>query len=525
MSDPTNVLFIVIDQLRADCVSGALAEHVAMPNIRALAADAVSFSHHFSVTNPCGPSRASILTGLYAMNHRSVRNGTPLSDGLTNLALEMRAHGYEPELFGYTDTSRDPRGKSPDDPVLHNYEEVLPGFAEIVEMRQDSGNAAWQKYLKDKGYDLPDYNDFYVPVPPVAGQAPYPDDPAFYRAEDSDTAFLTDAFLAHNRANPAPGWFALLTYIRPHPPLVAPEPYNKMYTPADMPLPERMTTTKAEEAVHPMLAAKRQRPPMEAAVDGCWGQISAERDADVRLIRALYFGLITEVDVHVGRVIEHLKQTGQYENTKIILTADHGEMLGDHHMWGKSHVYDPAYRVPLIIRDPACRDANGTTVSHLTESVDITPTILDLAGRAIPGSMDGRSLRPFLSANAPENWRDAVHLELDLGEPIQATAVQRKCKLDLHDANLAILREADFKLVHFNGGLPPLLFDLKNDPTEMHNLANDPAHMPTLLRLTQKLLSHRMRHMDRTLSDLTITSDGVVGVVPSLRFQSAGKVT
>ena len=79
MPSRKNILFILIDQFRADCVSGNLAAHVNLPNIRALQRDAVSFENHFSVTNPCGPSRASILTGQYAMNHRSVRNGTPLA--------------------------------------------------------------------------------------------------------------------------------------------------------------------------------------------------------------------------------------------------------------------------------------------------------------------------------------------------------------------------------------------------------------------------------------------------------------
>ena len=86
-------LFILLDQCRADAISGALGDHVELPNIRALMADAVSFSHHFSVTNPCGPARASILTGMYAMNHRSVRNGTPLAAHHPNLALALKAGG------------------------------------------------------------------------------------------------------------------------------------------------------------------------------------------------------------------------------------------------------------------------------------------------------------------------------------------------------------------------------------------------------------------------------------------------
>src|SRR5690606_10996304 len=103
MAPAENILFVVIDQLRADCLWGALASHAVMPNIQALAADGMAFRNHHSVATPCGPARASLLTGQYAMNHRSVRNGTPLPHDKPNLATEARKAGYQPLLFGYTD--------------------------------------------------------------------------------------------------------------------------------------------------------------------------------------------------------------------------------------------------------------------------------------------------------------------------------------------------------------------------------------------------------------------------------------
>lgn len=174
---------------------------------------------------------------------------------------------------------------------------------------------------------------------------------------------------------------------------------------------------------------------------------------------------------------------------------------------------DPAYRIPLVIRDPDQPAQHGTTVDAFTETVDITPTLLDLIGQAVPTSMNGKSLRPFLQGDAPETWRDCVHMELDFGEPDADTDWQKATGARLELANLASLREQRFKLVHFNGNLPPLLFDLKDDPDEMHNLADDPAHMATRLRLTQKLLSHRMEHADRTISDVKITRDGAINFV------------
>lgn len=126
------VMFIVPGRLRADCVSGETAGAVRLPNLRRLMAQGVTFANHFTVTAPCGPSRASLLTGRYAMNHRSIRNGTSLADHIPNLAREV---GYEPLLFGYTDTSADPVSRAPSDPDLTDYKGVLPGFREPIEMR------------------------------------------------------------------------------------------------------------------------------------------------------------------------------------------------------------------------------------------------------------------------------------------------------------------------------------------------------------------------------------------------------
>ena len=513
MPDNQKILLVIADQFRADCISGALAQHVNLPNINAFQREAVTFKQHYSVTNPCGPSRASIFTGRYAMNHHSVRNGAPLADDITNIAREMRKSGYEPLLYGYTDTSIDPRSRHPNDPDLKTEEHVLPGFTEALEFRLME-SYPWRAYLASKGYDIPEYARFYDSISPDRSRPARPDDPPFYKAEDSDTAFLTHSLIHDLTVRKDQKWFALATYLRPHPPLVAPEPYNRMYDPDDLPLPPRRPSRELEAAVHPFMKGALHAPKMENIVRGCDGQVDAGNDKDVQLLRALYLGLATEVDTHFGRIINFLKETGQYDNTVVLFMADHGELLGEHHMWGKQNPYESAYRVPLIIRDPRAPEQHGTSVSAFTESIDVTPTILDLVGRDIPAGMDGSSLRPFLAGQAPDGWRDCVHMELDFGEPDGPTEWQKATGTALHESNLAILREDRFKLVHFNGGLPPLLFDLKADPDEMHNLADDPAHSATLLRLTQKLLSHRMKHTDRTLSDIKMTKDGALGYRP-----------
>ncbi len=489
-----NTLFIVIDQLRADCVFGALESSLDLPNIRALASDAVSFRNHYSVTSPCGPSRVSLLTAQYASNHGATRNGTPLKRDVPNLATVTRDAGFDPLLFGYTDTSQDPRFLPPDDPRLFSYEELAPGFNEIVRMRLEGDSRAWEDHLRAHGYDVPAYPDMYRPVGDT------PDSPALYAAEHSDTAYLTDRVIEDLVQRPQ-GWFGLVTYIRPHPPFVAPAPYNDMYDAADMP-PAKATD---DPDWHPYVETARRKANVASTVVG-FPDLKAS-DATTRMIRKLYFGLATEVDHHIGRLIDWLKQSGQYDDTLIVLTADHGEMLGDYGLWGKLTFHDAAFHVPLIIRQPHAA-VRGITVTEPTESIDVTPTILDCLGLDIPHSMDGKSLMPFLDGATPKDWRKVTVSELDFGDPISPTLWQTDHCLSIDAANLAVLRRGSMRFVQFAGALPPILLDASNG-IESRNLAKNPAHVQTMLDLMQDMLCHRMVNTDGTFSRTLITDDGV----------------
>ena len=505
------VLFVVIDQLRADCVHGALAAALDLPNLKALMADGVAFVRHYTVTNPCGPARASLLTSLYAMNHRSIRNGTPLDAQHDTIAMEVRKAGYEPLLFGYTDTSIDPRRHHPNDPGLTSYEGLMPGFTEVLQMRQDSNCYPWGAYLRTKGYALPaDYWDLYRPVSPDPARPAGLCDPALYRAADSDTAFLTDQTIAALAVREHQNWFAHVTYIRPHPPLVAPSPYNAMYPPDEVPLPDRPATIEAQRAVHPFFDAYFAEPEKPSLAIGFDLRLDCMTDDDTRALRAVYFGLATEVDAHIGRLLDYLKDSDQFDDTLIVVTSDHGEMLGDHFMWGKQSVFDAAFHVPLIIRDPRRRRSAGKRVEAFTESIDVAPTILDWLGREPPLGFNGCSLLPFLEGRVPDDWRDYVFGELDLGDPERPTCYQQRLGLPMARCNVAIIRERRFKYVHVNGGQAPLLFDMIDDPQETRNLAEDPDNMAQRLRLSGRMLDHRMTHAGHALSRLKLSARGVV---------------
>ncbi len=435
-----------------------------------------------------------MLTGQYAMNHRAVRNGTPSRADTPTLATEARKAGYDPLLFGYTDTSQDPRHLSPDDPRLFSYEELSPGFTEALRLRMESDPSAWEDYLRGKGYDVPPYPDTYRP------SGPNPDDPAFYSAEDSDTAFLTDRAL-EDLINRADGWFATVTYVRPHPPFVAPEPYNKMYDPADVP---SALSLDGNANSHPFLAAAREAVKISSTVVGF--PDLAPSDENVRLLRSIYFGLATEVDHHIGRLTDWLKNTGQYDRTLIVVTADHGDMLGDYGLWGKRTYFDASFHVPLIIRSPD--GARGKTVTRYTESIDVTPTILEFIGAEIPHSMDGSALRPFVDGDNPTTWREFSVSEIDFGDPLEPTLWQRQLGVSLDAANFSVLRTETHRYVQFAADLPPVLFDMEADG-EAEDVSNRPDAMPILLDLSRQMLCHRMRNTDGTFSRTMITSDGV----------------
>src|SRR5436305_1021635 len=191
-----NVLLITLDQWRADCLSAVGHPCLKTPHLDRLAAEGVLFRRHYTQASPCGPARASLLTGLYAHNHRSVRNGIPLDDRHTNIAREARKAGYQPILFGYTDTAVDPRLYPPGDPALDTYEGVLPGFDRGVVLSTELG--PWLADLARKGLRPPAKpTDIWLPRD-TGGESRGPTfAPARYAAADSETRFLTDALLAH----------------------------------------------------------------------------------------------------------------------------------------------------------------------------------------------------------------------------------------------------------------------------------------------------------------------------------------
>ncbi|PPC76125.1 sulfatase [Pokkaliibacter plantistimulans] len=509
-SSRPNVLFISADQWRADCLSAVGHPLVKTPHLDRLAAEGTLFRNHFTQAAPCGPSRASLLTGMYAMNHRSILNGTPLDNRHTNIAREVRKGGFDPILYGYTDTSVDPRTVAAGDPALRDYGGLLPGFREGFRY-DDEICLPWINQLRSKGYTLPWHpaqTYFADPAAVLPAGKGHSYAPTLYRAEDSDTAYTADRILQHMQAHRGQGWFIHGVFLRPHPPLYAPEPFNRLYAAEQVALPQRESSLAEAKAQHPFLdywLDVQQRP---GYYFGHQHNVVSLPEAELQQMRATYYGLITEVDLHLGRLFDYLRETGEYDNTLIIFTVDHGEQLGDHYLWGKGGYFDASYHIPLIIRAPECRGARGKQLSALTEAVDLMPTMLDWLGLPVPASCDGESLLPWLQGADPAQWRSEVFWEYDFRDPHTQQAEQR-LGLNSNECTLAVLRSERYKYVHFTA-MPPLLFDLLDDPGEFHNLADNPQYLPILLQMAQRMLSRRMARADRVLANTLLTRQGVI---------------
>ena len=195
MPPPRNVLFITLDQWRGDCLSALGHPVVETPTLDALAARGVLFANHWANAAPCGPSRACLYTGTYQHRNRSILNGTPLDARFTNVALLARECGYDPVLFGYTDTSVDPRTVPAGDPRLSNYEGILPGFRVLVEDPWEKGSPAWGRWLAAHGVDVPaNPHDLYEPIEGFPGAEEHGSTwaPARFPVELSQTTFVRE---------------------------------------------------------------------------------------------------------------------------------------------------------------------------------------------------------------------------------------------------------------------------------------------------------------------------------------------
>jgi arylsulfatase A-like enzyme len=502
MTKNPNILFITADQWRGDCLSAVGHPVVKTPHIDAFAQEGTLFTRHYAAAAPCSPARAAMYSGLWQMNNRVVSNGTPLAHELDNMARAARRGGYQPTLFGFTDITADPRVHDPNDPAMKTYEGVLPGFD--VEQALLGDMLPWTQWLRSHGY-----GDDVIDAPfelTADADNSIPIGPTGFAAEHSLSAFLVGRMIdwLGGQSDDQP-WFAHLSLINPHPPFAAPAPYNAMYDPEDGP---GFLSHEPEIAQHPIYQQFHDTMTVADFLPGQKGKVSELSEMDFRRIRAVYYGMISEVDAQIGRLFRALKSAGMWEDTVVILTSDHAEMMGDHGLLGKGGFFPQSQHIPLIIRAPGAPE--GQVCTHLTSAVDLFPTLLDLMQVAPKNSLDGRSLIGQLQ-DAQQPGRESIFWEFDyrtripLPDGETAETYGRKAHM--------LARLCDDSLQIRSAHAPDLLFDLKADPSCQRNVLNDPAAQDLRLRVAEALIHERQQANSQTLSALTASSSGMVKVL------------
>ncbi len=508
-----NILFIMFDQLRFDYLSCAGHKTLHTPHMDALAARGVRFSRCYVQSPVCGASRMSFYTGRYVHSHGAAWNNFPLKVGELTLGDHLRVCGAESWLIGKTHMKVDLEGMERLGLSLDSVIGARVGECGFDVFARDDGlwgegpngfydskRSPYNEYLKQKGYPSENpWHDFANAGIDEAGHMAsgwfmeHADKPANIREEDSETPWLTGQaidFLDQMSREKKDGWLCHLSYIKPHWPYIAPEPYHAIYGAQDIQAPCRDNAERIDP--HPVYDQFMRNPIGRAF----------QRDEVREKVIPAYMGLIKQCDDQMGRLFAHLERLGRMEDTMIVITSDHGDYLGDHWLGEKDLFHEQSVKVPLIIYDPSCAadKTRGSTCDELVESIDLVPTFIEALGARPPAHIvEGRSLKPFLEGSLADDWRSFAVSEYDFS----ATQMAANMGLEPKDARLFMVATKRWKLIHAEGRdkagpFRPMLFDLESDPEEFHDLGANPAYAPIIAQMYDHLGQWARRGSQRT---------------------------
>ena len=441
MPDPVsscrpNILWYCTDQQRFDTIGALGNPHVHTPTIDALVEGGTAFTHAYCQSPICTPSRSSFMTGLYPTRAHNTRNGNESFDAHPPLISKLIADaGYHCGLIGKFHLQS--AGKRTEPRLDDGFSYWKFSHAPRDDWQEGHDYADW---VKERGGDLDAMRESEERVP----------------AEFHQTTWATERaleFLSEAEEIDKP-WMLNINPYDPHPPFIPPKQYAEQFDPAAMPGPHfRDSDISAQERLAPVDFQTKARPP---------------EDLGASEIQSKYYAMIALIDDQLARIVEQLDKSGKRDNTIIIFTSDHGESLGDHGLLLKGcRFYEGLVRVPLIFNCPKSI-AGGVRSDALVELLDMSATLLDLAGVELPDYFQGTSLRPILSGGAsPDHHRDSVRSEY-----FDALA-KEFCNGNASFATM--YRTKRYKLVVYHRDNLGELFDLESDPYEFDNLWDDPA--------------------------------------------------
>jgi choline-sulfatase len=465
MTRPPNILWICTDQQRFDTLGCHGNTFVRTPNIDRLAADGVLFENAFCQSPVCSPSRGSFLTGRYPRTTRLRQNGQDIPPDEKLVTRLLADSGYVCGLAGKLHLSACR-------PIEHP----------LGERRIDDGYQVFHWSHHPDRYD-PKFDHLANQYSQwLAGQGKaYATTPSEISShvrigmpeELHHTKWCADRAIDFMRAAPKyeRPWLFSVNIFDPHHPFEPPAEYLQRYLDRldEISLPDHIEGELADRPIW-------QQIDHNGAYAGGFMAYTKMSPRDHRAVRAAYWAMCDLIDVHVGRTLAALEESGQRDNTIVIFMSDHGEMLGDHGIYLKGpYFYEELIHVPLILRWPGQLQA-GQRISALTELIDLAPTLLDAAGAERYPGMQGHSLLPLLRGEPGAFKRDDIYCEF-----YNANFSYRP------GAHTTMIRNERYKLAVAHGQPTGELYDLQNDPHEHCNVWSDPANLQTRAELLQKL--------------------------------------
>ena len=448
-----NILFLMTDQQRWDCVAANGNKFIKTPNMDRIAARGANFTHAFVASPVCVPSRISFFTGRYAHSHRNRVNYTPLNRGEVLMQARLKESGYKTAVVG----------------KLHYYpptrEEAMRTGFDIVELHDGVPYTdLWSDYVKWWHANDPSAGKNYRALAEdiMPGKNPFR---AAIDTKFTDTTW-TGERARHQLTELAKGdqpFFLHVSFWKPHSPYEVGQPYDSLYADVDIPLPETFTEEDLKKLPLPL---------QKLATRGGGTMKTVDREV-LQWIYRSYYGAISHVDHEIGRILEALDASGQADNTLIVFSSDHGDQLYEHGINGKNCFFESSVRVPFMVSLPG---RIQPAVHHeLIETVDLMPTLLEFIGLPEPRECQGRSFAPLIadmgraytphetifSENViPEVITNGLNLPFEKGKGVDG----------IRHPDAKMVRTERWKYCHYADG-DAELYDLKADPNERINLA------------------------------------------------------
>lgn len=421
-----NVILIMTDQQRFDCM-GVINESIITPHLDSLAADGMLFENGYTASPSSTPARSVLLTGM-----------TPWHAGMIGYSAKV-AERYEHELpqmlsdAGYQTVAV---GKMHWWPQRNGH-----GFQTLIV--DESGRVETPEFVSD-------YRQWFAQAAPginpdSTGLSWNGHEGRMYALPEKlhPTQWTGDVAVAQIKDHdPSKPLFLKVSFARPHSPYDPPRRYVDMYKGRNIPTPW-VGDWCAKYADRPM------------TTDAAFGDFGVEHALNSR---RHYYAATTFIDDQIGRVIQTLKDQGLYENSVIIFTSDHGDMMGDHHHWRKTYPYEGSAHIPFIVKLPSKMRA-GTVRNECVDLRDIMPTFLSAAGVAVPENVDGQSL---LDIGTGRPWREYIEME-------HSSTYESK-------SGWVALTDGKIKYIWYYNKGEQRMFNMVDDAHELHDIASDAAY-------------------------------------------------